>query len=61
MEHKYEHNGKQYILIKNGTKDCPWNVYEITYSKWLDKNVPSYWGYGETMKQCKADIDEWGE
>ena len=47
-----EHNYKGFNIVRNGTKDCPWNIYKDD-------------GYGhgkrvscdKTIKQCKDSID----
>lgn len=43
--------------MRNGTRECPWNIYRMDYSKFLKKDVPTHVGYGETLKGCKASID----
>ena len=54
MDHKY----KGYIITRTGTKEYPWNIYRLDYSKFLKKEVPTHVGYAETIKACKYMIDE---
>lgn len=51
----YEYDG--YQIVKNGTKDYPYNIYRLNYSNFLGKYVRTPVGYGRTIKSCKADID----
>jgi len=46
------HTYKGYSLVRNGTKENPWNIYKPDghgYGDWV--------GYGRTLKDCKSDID----
>lgn len=49
-----EHIYKGFVLVRNGTRECPWNVYKkqpnsAVHGEWL--------GCGYTFKGCKIDID----
>lgn len=49
MIHKY----KGYNLVRNGTRELPWNIYkdgEYGYGDWC--------GCSYTLKSCKIEIDE---
>lgn len=52
MEHKY----KGYIIVKNGVKDMPWNIYKVEHSD-LVGEYREWVGFDRTMKACKETID----
>ena len=53
MEHRY----KGYILVRNGTREMPWNVYKERQYIHVKAVYREWMGFAETMKQAKADID----
>lgn len=53
MDHKY----KGFEIWKTGTKDYPWNIYRMDYSKVLKRAVPTHVGYERTLKECRMAID----
>lgn len=54
MRHYY----KGYIMLRNGTKEYPWNIYKLEYSTALCKEVPTHVGFEKTIRDCKAAIDD---
>lgn len=54
MEHTY----KGFKIWKTGTKNYPWNIYRMDYSKVLNKEVPTHVGYARTLKECRECINE---
>lgn len=51
--HKY----KGYELIKNGTREFPWNIYAMRKNPYSQKEVRTHVGYARTLNDCKIDID----
>lgn len=56
MEHVY----KGYVLVKNGTKEMPWNIYKMVYSTFHCRSVRKHVGFEKTLKSCKVLIDKYG-
>lgn len=55
MEHQY----KGYVIVRNGMKFEPWNIYRKRYSQICGIGYRENVGYGKTLKECKAVIDSW--
>lgn len=52
--HEVYYNGKIYRVIKNGTKEMPWNIY-INIDKGINRGR-TWLGCAKTMAGCKNDI-----
>lgn len=53
-----DHTYKGFLITRNGTRDYPWNIYRMDYSKFLKKEVPTHVGFAATLKACRECIDE---
>ena len=52
--HEVYYNGNIYRLIKNGTKEMPWNIY-INIKEGINRGR-TWIGCAKTMAGCKTDI-----
>ena len=54
-----EYEYKKFIIVKNGTRKFPYNIYLSTEVKLFGELRKSrdWMGYGDTIKDCKCDID----
>ena len=54
---RYEYKG--FLIIKNGTKEMPYNIYAVKKGNVLGHmmDVRDWKGFGKTIKGCKCDIN----